>query len=101
MLSPLCVLRMLSAIVGLTSIVTSFEHAASCDFCGTVLVTCGWRRVRFEANEAVPSSTHAELGGRAGELGAEEARTTRCSIGSPSIIFMLVSDSKPTDMVHN
>lgn len=41
MLSPLCVRRMLSAIVGLTSTVTSFEHAASCDFCGTVLVTCG------------------------------------------------------------
>ena len=41
MLSPLCVRRMLSAMVGLTSMVTSFEHAASCSFWGTVLVTCG------------------------------------------------------------
>ena len=40
MLSPLCVRRMLSAIVGLTSIVTSFLHSASCCVCGMVFVTC-------------------------------------------------------------
>ncbi len=31
---------MLSAIVGLTSIVTSFLHNASCCVCGMVFVTC-------------------------------------------------------------
>jgi uncharacterized membrane protein len=40
MLSPLWVLRILSAIVGLTSIVTNFEHPTWCSFCGMVFVTC-------------------------------------------------------------
>ena len=45
MLSPLCILRMLSAIVGLMSMATSFGQSALCCSCGTVLVT--WRLRRW------------------------------------------------------
>ncbi len=38
-LSPLCVRRMLSEMVGLTSIVTNFEQLSRCDVCGIVFVT--------------------------------------------------------------
>jgi hypothetical protein len=39
-LSPLCVLRMLSAMVGLMSNVTSFAQPLACWVCGIVFVTC-------------------------------------------------------------
>lgn len=48
MLSPLCVLRTLSAIVGLTSIVTSLGQLAACCLCGIVFVTCEARREKAD-----------------------------------------------------
>ena len=80
MLSPLCVRRILSAIIGLTSMVTSFLHKLWCLFCGILFVT--WKFYLW-INIKAPSykwKTH----------------TTNSVIGSSSIKLILASERSPS-----
>lgn len=80
--SPLCVRRMLSAIVGLMSSVTSFAQRSWCSCCGIVFVTCDvWIRVRERIGEV--------------EVKRERERTMRVSMGRESIVCIRVSEKRP------